>query len=458
MLDVDSVWTSQSWLENLQALEDAFYNLFCHRELWSVEEVRKLDDKHYFAFSCEHCGQMHAERIGVWAEVASSVMKDSPSEDHPEYEEFQRRRKEFVRKVKHIDVRDFAEPYLRASSEGVFIEGAVQFHQQVMDEYHAFICGSTLELGVTPDNALVAFFCTEHAATHYLKGADNNFYRRQVIGSHIPPQFVEHLSKLGQRVVLRDINFAFRKFDAAHPSEKVANKAVAAQTHMKAKIAAEEKAERRRLHTEAEESAKIHKDERLKNQKMQEEQASQGKEEQRSNSEEKVKALLQQKTLRNIQDDKEQQVTAERRKLKACKRIEKAQKKNKKNSDSKRKYNYQTSTVDDPRLYILPPHLMSEEWLVEYQVCGRKVAHSSLEEAQVWKDARPLEMKEGYNAYACAYCSLWHWGRQRKPSIGNYSSKRQAKAGLLWYKSNHKKANIFIHRLMFEESSVGQSS
>lgn len=94
-------------------------------------------------------------------------------------------------------------------------------------------------------------------------------------------------------------------------------------------------------------------------------------------------------------------------------------------------------------LYILPPHLMSEEWLIEYSICGRKAPFSK-PEAETMAASQKTK-----NAYQCPYCTAWHVGTQgRKRSLSH-----QAYNGMFWYKKDHIRANRFIHRIMMEEFS-----
>lgn len=129
-------------------------------------------------------------------------------------------------------------------------------------------------------------------------------------------------------------------------------------------------------------------------------------------------------------------------------------KKKKKKKKSFHKKSYVQIKPSIARLYILKPSLMSEDWLIEYNVCGRKTAYATLEAATTVRDENyPSALLDSIDVYSCPYCSQWHYGQ--KSHTKNLSSKRMrkksAKNGLFWYSRNHKKANAFIHKIIFEE-------
>lgn len=104
-------------------------------------------------------------------------------------------------------------------------------------------------------------------------------------------------------------------------------------------------------------------------------------------------------------------------------------------------------------LYILTPNLMSDDWLIEYNVCGRKTSYKTQEEAESAKvlhspQKRELRSGEEKTTYHCRYCSEWHFGRDGGKRSTN---DRLARNGLYWYRKDHKKANAFIHKIIFEE-------
>lgn len=463
MIEITKVWTSESSLENYQSVTAEFYNIMCNRAPWTIDEIRELDDKAYFSFYCDNCEQMHAEQRGVWACVAATLTSHTPPEGHPEREEYVIRRKGFLQRIKLVDVRDFAEPYLRADVEGTFIDGAIKFHQQVMEEFHELICASTISLESTKASTLRAYFCAEHDTIHYLSGEDSNFYRRQISGSKVPPQFAEHLSKLGARIVLRDINAAYREFDANHPWENVENKIASLKNAQEAQQRAEEKSNRQRLHVEAENAAKLRKAESAwKLQKQEEEAQQRADERQRRHAEEQVQQLLAKKLKQQVKVEAKMKAKTGVKVTAKAKVVVKVKTKKVDSKFPQRTYQpswythskkhrgktqQSESKVEDQRFYILPPHLMTEEWLVEYQVCGRKKTWDTFAEADEMKKSFPLELKD---IYECPFCSKWHWGHKNEKAMTTDAAKNQAKRGLFWYQRNHVKANIFIHRIMHE--------
>lgn len=98
-------------------------------------------------------------------------------------------------------------------------------------------------------------------------------------------------------------------------------------------------------------------------------------------------------------------------------------------------------TPNDKNDYVLHPGLMSDEWLIEYQVCGRKVAFSQLEEAQHQAEICKKD------TYKCSYCDNWHIGK-KNPGITRMSE--VAQRGLKWYLRDARKANRFIYKIMME--------
>jgi hypothetical protein len=154
----------------------------------------------------------------------------------------------------------------------------------------------------------------------------------------------------------------------------------------------------------------------------------------------------------SIANRKKQEEKAVRRELDAA-LVAAAQEKNRRKKAArerikkkKAKKANKAKTYDDPNLYILKPNLMSEEWLVEYQVCGRKVSYSKVSEALIFKHT---QTSGEYEVYECSYCSGWHLGHKGKEEYRVPA--RQAKSGLFWYRQNHKKANAFIHKIMMED-------
>lgn len=381
MIDVESLWTSESPLENLHTTIDAFYDFMCNKETLPLEQILKLDDKHDFAFLCSRCGDAHAEHGRVWSMLAVAIKQNYPAEDHPEYEEYFRVRREFMSEVKHIDVRDYAEPFIKETDEWQYVEAALEDQKKDIETFLESLCRSH----VTPETAkdvavVVGYYCDKHDTNHYITPQRNNEFRSSIGGARVPEQYLPMLSKLAQRIVLRDLSAKFRDFIADHPQTKTDS--IAFQVTQKQKQA--QKA---------------------------------------ANREKEMKAAA---------------LKAEKKA--AAKELIVKKKKSKKT-------NKNNPLVHDPKFYILKPELMSDEWLAEYHVCGRKVAHPTVSDALVFKHTNGLE--EEYKAYECPYCSGWHLGREGK-GITEPTSKL-AKKGLFWYRRNYKKANIFIHRIMMEE-------
>lgn len=119
---------------------------------------------------------------------------------------------------------------------------------------------------------------------------------------------------------------------------------------------------------------------------------------------------------------------------------------------TKKKTKTASSSYSDPQLYILKPNLMSEDWLIEYHVCGRKAAYEKVSEALIFKHTQTAPGE--YEVYECPYCAGWHLGHKtKKEDSADSTRQRQAKSGLYWYRRNHKKANAFIHKIMLEDFS-----
>lgn len=392
MIDVESVWTSESLVANLEALANEFYAVMCNDKVPSPEEAIKLDDKHDFAFSCK-CGRKHFGRGHIWSVVATTINNATPSEDHPEREAYVNLRKQFMTEVQHFKIRDYAEPFLRASPEGFYIEAAINKQKKIIAEFQRYLCQSKITPETdTASNIVVAYFCEKHDTDHYVSPQKNNAFRSSISGSHVPQEFLPFLCKLSQRIVLRDTSAVFREWSEAHPQHKV-------QSFF----------HKKRLDAKA--SRKVAEMVRQA--------------EQSSSKEEKQKAKAAAKTRilnKNASEANKALVSA----------------------STQSPLKESAFVVDNSNLYILPPHLMSEEWLIEYLVCGRKVAYEKVSEALIYKH---LNFQEGYDVYECSYCDNWHYGRKGKP----VSPSVQAKRGLRWYKHNHKKANIFLHRIMMEE-------
>lgn len=397
MIDVESLWTSESAVENLHTLIAEFYNVMCNEAVLPLEEIIRLEEKGNFAFNCK-CGSSHAGHGRIWSIIASTLKVRTPNEDHHEFADYELLRKEFMNEVKHIKIRDYAEPFLRASDEGFYIEAAINKQQKLIADFMHDLCRSTMTQKTEgAHNIVVSYYCERHETNHYVTPQKNNSFRSSISGSHVPAEYLPSLCKLSQRIVLRDMSAVFRDWAESNPQTKEDN-----LSHSNKR---EEKAARRILEEARQEAAAI-------------------------------------RTGTGIQTKNQTRAAAKARIIKK-----------KANGEAKaaRKImeTYGTSssrpiTFDDPNLYILKPHLMSEDWLIEYHVCGRKVAYTKVSEALIYKHTN---FQEGYDVYECSYCSNWHYGRKGQP----VSSSIQAKRGLRWYKRNHKKANIFIHKIMMED-------
>lgn len=395
MIDIESLWTSESAVENLHALIAEFYNVMCNAAVLPYEEIVRLDEKRDFAFDCK-CGDNHVGHGRIWSMVATTLKVNTPNEDHLEFEEYELLRKNFMNEVKHIKIRDYAEPFLRASNEGAYIEAAISNQKNLMDSFMSNLCASQVSPNTNgAHNIVVSYYCEKHQKSHYVTPQKNNAFRTSISGSKVPEQYAPFLSKLSQRIVLRDTSAVFRDWAEANPQTKEENLA-----HLTKR---EEKAARRILEVARQEVAAIR--------------SGSGMTKNKANAEAKARII-------------KKKAKGEAKALLARSKVSPPP--------------GPTATYDDPNLYILKPHLMSEDWLIEYHVCGRKVAYKKVSEALIYKHTN---FQEGYDVYECPYCSHWHYGRKGKavpPAI-------QAKRGLRWYKLNHRKANIFIHKIMMED-------
>lgn len=366
MIDFESLWTSDSALENLQAVTKAFHNLMCNMPEPSLEEVLKLSSRKHFAFVCAKCGKPHAGNKAIWGTLVPLINSNTPDAGHPEHEQYATRRKEFLNQVKFIGVRDYAEPFLMASSEGMVIQEALQHQKTILDQFAATICNSEITLETSTAQSLTSYDCVIHGVSHLITNEQKNHFRSLTSGGNAPKCFTDKLSKLSQRIVLRDMSAAYNVFNNSHPNVQIDNR------HWK-----------------------------------------------------------------KVTNAKKQAAKAERIAMRKAPAKKKPKEKNPNPHDFTEMKNSH---------YILPPHLMSEEWLVEYQICGRKVPYTH-EGALAYRSKH--KMRPLYVFYTCPYCSNLHYGRNM---MNKFDTKMQAKSGLRWYKHNPKKANIFIHRIMMEEN------
>lgn len=395
MIDVESLWTSESVVENLHALTAEFYNVMCNSEVPPVEEVAKMSRRE-FAYACK-CGSNHVEHGSLWAVVSKKIRENTPDEDHPEFDEYAQLRKEFMDEVKHIHVRDYAEPFLKQTEEWKYVEAALQAQLAAMAEFEKFVCSSEITLEtVTAHDIIVSYYCEEHGKDHFISPERNNHYRYLMGGNYIPKEYLPHLCKLSQQIIGRDTSAIFREWIELHPQNKVDS--------IGNRRLRKEKAERTALEIERQAAAAA---------------------------------------IRVAGKSKNQLAAAKRVKNKA-KGEAKAARARELRATRTTSASVSSVVYADPNLYILKPHLMSEDWLIEYHVCGRKVAYKKVSEALIYKHTN---FQEGYDVYECPYCTNWHYGRKGHP----VSPAVQAKRGLRWYKMNHRKANIFIHRIMMEE-------
>lgn len=381
MISAENLLVSENKIENMSALIEEFYSLMCNMETLSLEQVKKLDEKPDFAFICKRCETNHAGPAHIWNAVVANIAKNTPAYGDPLFEEYKDRRKDFFKEVKHIKIRDYAEPFLRASDEGKFIEEAAQRQKDTIETFMQKVCSSK----ITPEteashNIVISYYCDKHETTHYITPQQNNHYRSMINGAHVPEDLIPFLSKHSQRIVLRDASAVFREWNESHPCNKVDS---------------------------------------IANQKKQEEKAVR-----RELEEVRVQAALGKKA-------KKQEAKASLTKKKTTTKTKET-----------------NNTYDNPQLYILKPHLMSEEWLIEYQICGRKVSYSQVSEALIFKHTNTAPGE--YEVYECPYCSGWHLGHKTKKEETSTPA-RQAKSGLFWYRRNHKKANAFIHKIMLED-------
>lgn len=397
MIDIESIWTSESAVENLHALTEEFYDVMCNAEVLPLEKLIKLDEKRDFAFECKRCGSKHVGHGRIWSMVASTLGQKTPHGDHSEVEEYKLLRKLFMDDVKHIKIRDYVEPFLKETEEWKYVEASIAHQQKLISDFMHDLCSSK----VTPEteaafSVVVAYYCEEHETDHYVSPQKNNEFRLKISGSHVPQEFIPFLSKFAQRIVLRDTSAIFRDWNESHPQKKLENLANRKRQ--------EEKAARRVLEMERQEAAAMRT----------------GKGMTKSQTKAAAKARIAENKIKTETQALQTGGTS-------------AQKKSK-----------NPVTFDNPNLYILKPHLMSEDWLIEYNACGRKVAYAKVSEALIFKHTN---FQEGYEVYECSYCSNWHYGRKGNP----VSPSVQAKRGLRWYKRNHKKANAFIHKIMLED-------
>lgn len=400
MIDIESIWTSESVVENLRSLTAEFYNFMCATEVLPIEQIKRLDEKRDFAFICK-CGKNHTEHGRIWSMVAATLTMRTPAEDHPEFEKYELLRKEFMNEVEHIKIRDYAEPFLRASEEGIYIEAAINHQQKMIEDFRQKVCSSKMTCeNNKADHTIVSYYCEKHEVNHYINPQQNNHFRPLISGAHVPEEYIPFLCKLSQRIVLRDTSAVFRDWAEANPQTKMENPAYL--SHKAERDA--EKAVRRALDAERQEAAAIRTGTGI--------------------SKRQTKAAAKARIAEN-------KVKEETKALQAGGVATKKKSKN-------------PFTFDNPHLYILKPHLMSEDWLIEYNVCGRKVAYTKVSDALIYKHTN---FQEGYEVYECSYCSNWHYGRKGHPA----SPAVQAKRGLRWYKRNHKKANAFIHKIMLED-------
>lgn len=363
MIDVSNLWKSDSLVENLKTVTDWFYNTMCNAPEMSLDEMRNMDTKKYFAFHCAKCGADHAGKKAIWSAIVPVLNHHTPEKDSPEFQEYVIRRKGFFKQVQFFDVRDYAEPFLKASSEGEVITAAIHEHQRIMAEFSQLICNSTATYKDIHVSHIVVFECSEHG-THNIPAPVNKMYRSLINGAKVPYKFANKLSKVSQRIILRETSASYREFNETNPYKKIENPC-----------------EEGRLETIAKKKA----------------------------------------------DSRAAEVAKQARKKSAAK------------THQRRKAELEWV---NPALYILPPHLMSAEWLIEYQVCGRKTRFTY--KAALAHKARYNQ--DDYNIYQCSYCSSWHYGHMTNGTSTNTLMKR----GLKWYRSNPKKANIFIHRIMME--------
>lgn len=381
MIDVENLLVSDNKIENLRSLIAEFYNVMCNAETLPLEGIKKLDEKRDFAFICK-CGSNHVGHGHIWSKIVTTIAVNAPEEGSLLFEEYMLMRKEFLNEVEHIKIRDYAEPFLRASEEGKYIEEAAQRQRDAIQTFMEKMCSSE----ITPETEaahtiVVSYYCEKHETAHYVTPQQNNYYRSKINGAHVPEDLIPFMCKHSQRIVLRDTSAVFREWNVANPQNKVAS--VANRKRQ------EEKAVRRELDAVRVEAAG------------------------------KKKATKQ----------------------KAKARIAKKKKSTK---------SHNTPIYADPQLYILKPNLMSEDWLIEYHVCGRKVTYAKVSEALVFKHTQTAPGE--YEVYECPYCEGWHLGHKtKKEDSADSTRQRQAKSGLYWYRRNHKKANAFIHKIMLED-------
>lgn len=98
--------------------------------------------------------------------------------------------------------------------------------------------------------------------------------------------------------------------------------------------------------------------------------------------------------------------------------------------------------------YILNPDTVATDWLVEFQICGRKIAHETIEDAELHRLTQYAHMEESaVESYKCPYSDHYHVGRNSGVEV---SVEEKAQAGYRWYRKDILKANDFIQRIMLE--------
>lgn len=387
MEGVEKLWEPESPVESLRAVIAEFYRVLCETSYAKTPEDIVGESMRNYVAYACRCENIHVIKKDVWSSFRKTIRENTPTNQSAEYEEYVTLAHSFFHETNELDMRKVMEPLISNTDEGKLIEEALSVQLERMNELAQAICSSEVTLTNCTDMNHLTSFECAEHQTTHYLKPNDYNMRHKSITAE------------GASSYLRGevSNLAFRilaqKSSAAHREfmEKYPPVRVP-NTNRTTPMRSAEEREQRRI----------------------------GKANLRAKKQEKA-----------IAKSKKERLTQKEAPF--------------------------LNTFDNPNLYILKPSLMSEEWLIEYNVCGRKNAFSSREEAEAERDShyskkrevRPDEEKE---AYACSYCSQWHYGRTPyKRRATKNRRERQARNGLFWYKKDYKKANIFIHKIIFED-------
>lgn len=363
-------------VEVLQNIVAEFRTNTCAKSI-APEKLTNEDSEKYFAYYCEHCDTNHGAERSEWAKAVAQVKDNYPENSNPDYNAYATMAIQMVHKVKHFDIRDYVESYVKSTSEYLYVTKAINASQRTQVGFMEFLCKSEVTSENTHAETVIRYDCLKCNAAHYVTSNDFNLMKKEINESKKGVWLAARVSKQAKRLYLREVSQLNRLFFENNLFEKETS------------IAFLNTLEKKKKNREKEAIARAH------NRKM------------NPSAKKKAKSPVIESAPAKPAVD---------------------------------------STIQNPiRLYILPPHLMTQELLIEYQKCGRKIAHNTLEEAKLAYVGHSLE---GHSFYKCLYEDHYHYGRGDGKVTGSPAS--QAKSGLTWYKNNYKKANRFIHRIMLE--------